>query len=51
MCNKKHDFFYEIQFIPLHQPKCCGAIVDNILYAPIFLFWVIITQKKSVFET
>ena len=35
MCKTKHAFVYESHFKPLHQPKYCGAIIDNRADAPI----------------
>ena len=28
-------FFYDSNFKPLHQPKCCGVLIDNRADAPI----------------
>ena len=34
-CWTKHAFIYDSHFKPLHQSKCCGAIIDNRSDAPI----------------
>ena len=31
----QHAFFYDSHFSQLEKSECCGAIVDNISYAPI----------------
>ena len=33
----KHAFIYESNFKPLHQSKCCGALIDNRADALIFV--------------
>ena len=33
---EKHSFIYDSYFKPLHQSKCCGALIDNADDAPIF---------------
>ena len=33
--GKKHAFFYESYFKPLHRLKCCGSLIDNRVDAPI----------------
>ena len=37
-CWKKHEFFYDSHFKPLHQSKCCGALIDNRAGAPTLVF-------------
>ena len=34
----KRAFFYDIHVKPLHQSKCCEALIDHIADAPIFVF-------------
>ena len=36
-CKTKHAFFNDSHVKPLHQSKYCGAIIDNIADAPIFV--------------
>ena len=31
----QHAFVYESDFSKVENSECCGAIIDNILYAPI----------------
>ena len=33
--NTQHAFLYEIHFSTLEKSECCGAIINNISYAPI----------------
>ena len=33
--RKKHAFFYDSHYKPLHQTKCCGVLIDNRADAPI----------------
>ena len=37
-CKTKHVFVFDSHFIPLHQSKCCEALIDHIADAPIFVF-------------
>ena len=37
MCKTIHAFIYDINFIPLHQSKCCEALIDNRVDVPIFV--------------
>ena len=31
----QHEFFYDSHFSTKEKSECCGAIIDNISYAPI----------------
>ena len=33
--SKKHAFFYDSHYKPLHQTKCCRVLIDNRADAPI----------------
>ena len=35
MCKTRHAFIYASNFIPLHQSRCCEALIDNIVDVPI----------------
>ena len=35
MCKTRHAFIYDSNFIPLHQSKCCEALIDNRVDVPI----------------
>ena len=35
LCKKKYAFVYNSNLKPLHQPKCCGCVLDNREDAPI----------------
>ena len=37
MCNTKHAFVYDSYLKPLHNPNCCGALIDNRTETPIFV--------------
>ena len=32
----QHAFFYDSSFSQLENSECCGAIIDNISYSPIY---------------
>ena len=36
-CWKKHSLVYDSHYKPFHQNKCCGVLIDNRAYAPIFV--------------
>ena len=37
ICVRKHAFVYDSHFKPLHQSKCCWALIDNRADAHIFV--------------
>ena len=44
-----HSFFYDSYFTQLEKSECCGAIIDNISYASIFVLEVKdITRKTTL---
>ena len=49
-CWKKHAFFYEIHFKPLHQTKCCGVLIDNRSDAPICVLEDKDRESKKIFK-
>ena len=50
MCKTKHIFFYDSHFKTLLQPKCCGDLIDNRTYEPIFVLDYNERVTKKIFK-
>ena len=48
--NTKHKLVYECKFKPLDQPKWCGALIDNISNAPIFVLGYNCIESKHILK-